>query len=460
MISIILCTYNRAHTLKTTIDSILGQTYREFDLWIIDDGSTDSTQQILQEYEDERIRLITLEENQYYCAAANYGLTLTNEKYIAFATSDDVWEPEKLELQLHYLEARPECGGCFTFSDVIDEQGRSAKEDFEMLSGLLVKKFYNRKDWIEHFIFEGNCLCHPSAVIRKDVLDDVGGFNLLYCQAADMELWLRIVRKYPIHVIEKNLVHYRCYRNPEAQVSGANDLKAARFVNEHMIIRKNFINSLSDREMVEFFGEHFRNPDAGTHLEMEIEKAFLLMNCARGLPDFRILGIEKLEEVLRLPGAVETLKKTYHVGLKDIYEWNLGHFYMDFGIHVRMDRQDRKVLVLKEKLRKEKAYTKGLEKYRNEMTDSLEEAATRLRERDRELERRAAKIEEVRAEREKIRAEKEKIKEEAMETDRQWHVMEMAVREKEKEVEEAEGLLREALMQRLAAEEALSKIQG
>ena len=84
MVSIILCTYNRAHTLKATIDSILAQTYTDFELILVDDGSTDRTQELLAEYSDERIRSYVLEENSFYCAAANFGLTKVRGDYIAF----------------------------------------------------------------------------------------------------------------------------------------------------------------------------------------------------------------------------------------------------------------------------------------------------------------------------------------------------------------------------------------
>ncbi len=438
-VSIVLSTYNREDMLPITINSILAQTYKDYELLIIDDGSTDHTRELLETYEDPRIRTFFLEENQYYCAAANYGICKAEAPYIAFATSDDVWEPEKLELQMEYLEARPECGACFTFSDVIDEEGRPAKNEFEMLSGLLMRSFHTKKEWIQQFIFEGNCLCHPSAVVRKTVLDEVGDYHLLYCQAADMELWLRIVRRYPIHVIEKELVHYRCYRNPNAQISGAEELKAARFLNEHMIIRRKFINDLSDEEMVEFFGDCFRNPDAASHVEIEIEKAFLLMNCAHGLPDFHILGIEKFEELLRNPEAVRILKKTYHVGPKDIYQWNLGHFYMDFGIHVRLDRQDRKALIQKEELHQGQEYIQSLQEYRNRLVHQVDEQDHRIGELQNELE-------EALLEGEKARAE-------LMETDRKLQMSSRRLQEEEEDLEKTKLLLQEALLQQLALQE-------
>lgn len=446
MISIILSTYNRAHTLKETIDSILKQTFRDFELLIIDDGSTDSTQELLASYDDERIRLYVLEQNQYYCAAANFGLTQAEGEYIAFATSDDTWEPDKLKLQMDYLKERRECAACFTMSDVMNEDGEATQEEFQMLSGLLIKNYHTQKEWIQHFIFEGNCLCHPSAVVRKSVMDEVGGYNLLFCQSADMDLWLRIIRRYPIHVIEKGLVHYRCYKDPNAQISGAAEMKAARFLNEHMIIRRNFINSLTDEEMIRFFGEHFQYPDAGSHIEIEIEKAFLLMNCAPSLPDFRILGIEKFEELLRIPEAVEVLKEKYKVKLQDIYRWNLGHFYLDFGIHVRMAAQDRKALLLKERFRKEEEYAGGLQKYRNELQERLLKADEELADKEEEL---ADREEELKKRKERI----ENLLDEYKEIELLLNIKEKELLETKEKLIKTEALLDRALLEKLELEE-------
>lgn len=440
MVSIILCTYNREHTLKESIDSILGQTYRDFELIVIDDGSTDHTLKLLGNYQDTRIRVFPLEENQYYCAAANFGISQAKGEYIAFATSDDTWEPEKLKQQVDYLKERTECGACFTFTEVINESGEKTNEKFEMLSGLLNVSYHTRKDWVQRFIYKGNCVSHPSAVVRRGVLDDVGGYNLLYCQSADMDLWLRIVRKYPIHVIEKKLVCYRIFKDPQAQISGMDERKAARFLNEHMIIRRKFIRDLSAGEMIKFFGDCFRNKDACTETEIEIEKAFLLMNCADGLPDFRVLGIEKFEELLRDPEAVDVLREKYGVRFQDIYQWNLEHFYLDFGIHVRLAERDRTVLLLKEMLRKEEEYTRSLQRMRDGQRAELELAADRI----------AGQKGQLKEQQEELEQEKEK---------RVLAELKLSVREKElKEAQEENAklsaLLNEALLEGLRLREA------
>lgn len=450
MVSIILSTFNRAHTLKETIDSILGQTYTDFELILVDDGSTDNTPEIVQEYEDSRIRFFCFEKNRYYCVAANFGIKQAKGEYIAFATSDDTWEPDKLEVQINYLNKRPECGACFTFSQVINESSEKTNEQFEMLSGLLIQNYHTQKDWIQRFIFEGNCLCHPSAVVKKEVLDEIGDYNLLYCQAADMDMWIRIVRKYPIHVIGKKLVNYRCYKNPDDQISGADELKAARFLNEHMIIRRVFINDLTDEEMIRFFGDCFKNKDACSHVEIEIEKAFLLMNCTKGLPDFHILGIEKFEELLRNSEMVQVLEEKYHVRPKDIYQWNLGHFYMDFGIHVKLAERDRTILILKEKLRKETEYGKALQRQRKEVTEKLQSALARANE---DISRLEGELRAMQVENERQKEELKCDREKCIATELRLGIKEKELGEMEEEKKRITEVLNKALLENLQMKE-------
>lgn len=337
MVSILLCTYNREKLIRETIESILAQTYEDFELVIVDDGSTDGTREVLEEYreKDQRIRLIFQEKNKFYCRSANDGLRQVAGDYVAYATSDDTWHPEKLQKQMAYLEEHPECGACFTYADVIDENGESAEKDFPDIAELLKKNCDTREDWMRYFFRDGNCIAHPSAVLPRHIVEKVGGFHLLFCQGADLDMWIRVLMQAPIYVLPESLTYYRCHRNPENQISGASRLKTARFVNEHMLMRKKMMRMLNDEELVRYFGVDFKKKDARTHLELEIERAFLLAECVKGLPDMYVLGIEKFEEILDQyqEEAVEVLEKEYHTTLQDLYRMNLHHFYVDFGIH-------------------------------------------------------------------------------------------------------------------------------
>ena len=99
-----MCTYNRRFCLKQAIDSVLCQTYPDFEFVIVDDGSTDGTEELIKSYQDPRIRYFKLNRNSFYCYAANQGLGHCQGDYVAFMNSDDAWLPDKLEKQVSVME--------------------------------------------------------------------------------------------------------------------------------------------------------------------------------------------------------------------------------------------------------------------------------------------------------------------------------------------------------------------
>ena len=106
MISVIIPTHNREKTIKKSIDSVLCQTYNNIEIIVVDDKSTDNTEEVINSIKDNRIKYIKLDENKGACFARNKGIELAQGKYIAFQDSDDEWLPQKLEIQLRYLEEK------------------------------------------------------------------------------------------------------------------------------------------------------------------------------------------------------------------------------------------------------------------------------------------------------------------------------------------------------------------
>ena len=113
MISVLMCTYNRERFLERAINSVLGQTYKDIEFIIVDDGSTDRSEEIIKSCTDSRIQYVKMKRNSFYCYAANCGLTYCRGEYVAFMNSDDVWLPDKLEKQLEFMEENTQYGACF-----------------------------------------------------------------------------------------------------------------------------------------------------------------------------------------------------------------------------------------------------------------------------------------------------------------------------------------------------------
>lgn len=348
LVSIVLCTYNRENLIGNAIESVLAQTYTSWELFIIDDGSSDHTDEVVKQYTDPRIHYIKMEKNRFYCYAANYGLKYCKGEYIAFLNSDDAWFPHKLEKQIGFMEHHLDYGACFTEVVLTDNEGKDISEECDSMCQLFATRKSNQAEWLQFFLYHGNSLCHPSALIRKYVLDEIGNFNLYYCQLADFDLWARIVTKYPIDVLPEPLIYFRWDVKEGNQISSTTKQHLTRSYNEHILIRKQLVERLTDDEMKRFFQDQFKNPDSNTCLELQFEKAFLLMSCIKDTENMRILGLDKLEQVLRKEGAIEVLENHFQMTLQDVYKWNLEHCYWDPFL-----RRDM------EKLKIEKSYYKN-----------------------------------------------------------------------------------------------------
>ncbi|GLS24334.1 glycosyltransferase family 2 protein [Marinibactrum halimedae] len=213
IVSVVVPMYNVQKYIATCLESILGQTYRYFEVVCVNDGCTDNTVAIANSFKDDRIRIVH-QRNQGLAAARNTGINHAKGLYIALLDSDDCWHPKKLELHVKHLHDNPRVGISYSASIFIDESGK------KMGIGQFPKiKFIRARD-----IFCRNPIGNGSAaVIRRQTLDDVARMSLhgsSFCheyfdeelrQSEDIELWIRIVLHTPwrIEGINKPLTYYR-----------------------------------------------------------------------------------------------------------------------------------------------------------------------------------------------------------------------------------------------------------
>ena len=196
MVSIVVPAYNHGQWIAETLTSVLRQTFTDWEAIVVDDGSTDETAQVAAGFAP-RIRYLR-QENQGVSAARNRGLALGSGRYVAFLDDDDVWPPDKLELQVRALEAAPQVGMCYGAVCTMRGEwvGDCSKPTYrgDILLPLLRRRIR----------------LGPSAVlIRRDVLDDVGGFDTRFSVSADYDLWLRIAARFPADYVDKPVLYYR-----------------------------------------------------------------------------------------------------------------------------------------------------------------------------------------------------------------------------------------------------------
>lgn len=194
-VSVIIPTFNRAQKVSRAIKSVLNQTFMDYEVIVVDDGSVDGTADSLKPFSD-HIKYVAHKRNLGVSAARNSGINASQSPLCAFLDSDDYWLPEKLEFQVRFFKENPEAVACQT-------------EEVWIRDGLRVNP---RKKHLKPSgsIFEPSlkmCLVSPSAVmIKRSLLHKVGMFDEDLPVCEDYDLWLRISCRYPVHLIDRKLV--------------------------------------------------------------------------------------------------------------------------------------------------------------------------------------------------------------------------------------------------------------
>ncbi len=201
IVSIMMCTYNRAAYLKEAIESVLKQGFQDWELLILDDASTDETSKIVAPFlSDSRIRYIVHKQNLGLAQNRNAGLSEAQGKYLAILDSDDLWSDRtKLKMQIEFLEENPSYGLIGTFGKKINEKGQ-----------IIGNMMYDTEDYaIRSHILSFQQFLHSAVVYRTFVVKEMGGFDNSLAPAEDYELILRIGTKYKLANISLFMVNYR-----------------------------------------------------------------------------------------------------------------------------------------------------------------------------------------------------------------------------------------------------------
>ncbi len=198
LVSIVLCTYNRAAVIGEAIRSVLDQDYVKFELIIVDDGSTDRTEEIVESFEDERIVFLRNPVNIGAAASRNRGISIAKGTLIAFQDSDDSWLPGKLDRQVRALAGMPDsCGACYTSfwrRDTGSIHLQPGERPIEEQEALFLR------------LLRGNVVNLPTLLVKKSCLDQVGVFDESFRRLMDWDLALRISREFAMIFCEEPLL--------------------------------------------------------------------------------------------------------------------------------------------------------------------------------------------------------------------------------------------------------------
>ena len=203
-VSVIMPAYNAEQYIEEAIDSILKQTFTDFELIILNDCSRDSTEEIIRSFWDPRIVYLKNEKNMGVAGTLNRGLAAACGEYVARMDADDIALPERFALQVEYLDSHPNTA-------VV----ASAVELFGAQSG--VRIFSETSEALKVDLLFANCFAHPSVMMRTEMIRDLGGYDRSFEGVEDYHLWVRAVQKYEIASIPQVLLRYRIHPHQVTQ---------------------------------------------------------------------------------------------------------------------------------------------------------------------------------------------------------------------------------------------------
>jgi glycosyltransferase involved in cell wall biosynthesis len=204
LVSVVMPVYNAEKYLAESIESILNQTFKDFEFIIINDASKDGSLKIIEKYAslDKRIKVLKNEFNLKICRTLNKGIKIAKGRYIARMDADDISLPSRFAEQVDYMENHPKCGAVGANIQIFD--GNTGKN-------MSVREYPTEDKILKKNIFFYSPFAHPVIMIRKQALKDCGTYQEIDFPSEDLNLWFRIGRKYEFANLQKILLRYRYY---------------------------------------------------------------------------------------------------------------------------------------------------------------------------------------------------------------------------------------------------------
>ena len=293
MISVVMPVYNGERYLREAIDSILNQTYADFEFIILNDGSTDKTEEIILSYNDPRIVYVKNDENLQIVKTLNKGIALAQGKYIARMDSDDISLPARFEKQVQFMENNQRVDICGTWIEVFDLRN----EKWEYPIG---------HEEIKSVLLFNSALAHPSVIMKKSIFK-TNQYDEKYNKAQDYALWVNLLRTYTFHNIPICLLRYRLHEKQAEQD-----------------VQFNFANEIRD-VVLKMLGCSFSNEQMRNYIDIASYKFVRVRECEEILR--KILISNQKTKVVQQNKLESFLGKRFLENINLCRKYSLGMFY-------------------------------------------------------------------------------------------------------------------------------------
>ena len=293
-----MATYNHADFVSQAINSVLSQRGVDFEFLIADDGSVDGTREVVSSFDDERIRFFPNEVNRGACVVTNELIQRASGEFIALINSDDFWtDQDKLAYQIQIMRDRPNVGACFGRARFVDKDGRSIDKSALAFGAVFDQENRSQGQWLRRFFDLGNCICHPTMLIRKSCYEELGMYNNRLRQLPDFDMWIRLVKKYGIFISDRELINFRILPGENASSQTAEN--SIRTINEHFLIARNFFENCTRDQLIEGFSDLLvvKNIPSEEHVDIEKAILFFVENQWIGKP-YKMIGLLEMYKIL------------------------------------------------------------------------------------------------------------------------------------------------------------------
>ena len=323
LVSVIIPSYNHEKYICDCVMSVLNQTYKNLEVFVMDDCSTDNSFAILKKIRDKRLKVFRSKKNKGTVRTIKEITKKCNGAYVAIIGSDDLWEKDKIEKQVDYLDKHNDVGAVFTSAEIIDENGNLYEDDCYFSHEVFKNDNISNGKRMRLFFENGNHLCHSSSLIRMNVIEKIGLYDITFRQLHDYEYWVRLINEFNIYIMDDKLVKYRRFKNFENNLSNNSSKSVIRVVNENNAIINWMFNNIKNDLFIDGFSDLFINKNSKSFEELLCEKYFILLK-------YNIIGINNRQIAFSLIFNYIDKEKLFNLFEKK-YNYSLFDFYNDTG---------------------------------------------------------------------------------------------------------------------------------
>lgn len=302
-VSVLIKSYNHRPYVEQAVRSVLAQGFQDFELLVLDDASADGTAEVVRGIADPRIDLRVSDENMGPSLALKTLLERARGEYVAILNSDDFALPGRLEQQVAYLDRNPAAAAVFTTAMIVGEDGSEIAGP-DVFKAPAAWPDHDRCRWLRRFFFRGNCLCAPSAMLRRDMLREVGLPDPRFTNLHDLELWVRLASRHEIGFISRPLTAYRIRAN-QKNLSAPRPDAQLRAQFETSVILKHYAR-MPPALISEIFA-----PELDHHVladEGDVKRFVAEVAMTMPLPSYRLFALQALFEAAEDRADYERLR--------------------------------------------------------------------------------------------------------------------------------------------------------